>query len=138
MEHPSTYSCAHVSHVPAIPLSCAGYLGEDRSAWAAYDAVELLRALPAGAPRPPLLVDTGSADKFLAEQLKPEALEAAVRDTGYPNATLRIQVGGAAANAKGGHAGSAWGDVVLRRLDADARWGRTLRSYTRVWGAGAG
>ncbi len=98
-----------MSHVPRISHAWAGYLGEDRSAWAAYDAVELVRALPADARRPPLLVDTGSADKFLAEQLKPEALEAAVRDTAYPNATLRIQVGGAAAGGSGGNAGGAWG-----------------------------
>lgn len=100
LKNPQAYKTISAFAPICNPSNCpwgikalTGYLGEDRSAWAAYDAVELLRALPAGAPRPPLLVDTGSADKFLAEQLKPEALEAAVRDTGYPNATLRIQEG---------------------------------------------
>ena len=52
------------------------YLGDDRSAWAAHDASALMQQArcpyPAG-----ILVDQGLADKFLAEQLKPEALEVA-------------------------------------------------------------
>ncbi|KXZ51495.1 hypothetical protein GPECTOR_12g458 [Gonium pectorale] len=45
----------------------SGYLGEDREAWRVYDASELLRNHPSGAVQRPILVDTGSADKFLAD-----------------------------------------------------------------------
>ncbi|HAE48088.1 MAG TPA: S-formylglutathione hydrolase, partial [Tistrella mobilis] len=42
--------------------------------------------------RLPLLVDQGESDNFLAEQLKPEALEAAAAAAGHP-LTLRRQPG---------------------------------------------
>ena len=42
--------------------------------------------------RLPLLVDQGEADGFLAEQLKPEALQAAATAAGHP-LTLRLQPG---------------------------------------------
>ena len=61
-----------------------GYLGEDRGAWAAHDASALMRSQPA-APYPGgILVDQGLADKFLTEQLKPEAFEAACAAVGQP------------------------------------------------------
>lgn len=68
------------------PMQCpwgekafSGYLGEDRSSWAAYDACELLKshALPSEA-----LIDQGLADKFLAGQLKPELIEARAAEAG--------------------------------------------------------
>jgi S-formylglutathione hydrolase len=58
----------------------AGYLGEDRTAWARYDSTELLRTH--GWAGPPILVDQGEADPFLATQLKPELLEQACREAG--------------------------------------------------------
>lgn len=57
------------------------YLGKDTDAWAAYDASILMRNA-AGAV--PALVDQGEADNFLEEQLKPETLEAAAKESGYP------------------------------------------------------
>jgi S-formylglutathione hydrolase len=75
----------------AAPVRCpwgrkafGGYLGPDESAWRAYDATELVaragRALfPNG-----ILIDQGLADKFLAEQLYPEAFEDACRAAGQP------------------------------------------------------
>ena len=61
-----------------------GYLGPDEAAWRAYDATELM----ARAPHPPfqqgILIDQGMADKFLAEQLHPDAFEAACRAAGQP------------------------------------------------------
>ncbi len=68
----------------------SGYLGSDETAWRAYDA----HLLVAGAkPGPaPILVDQGTADGFLEEQLKPWALEQACREAGYP-LTLRLQAG---------------------------------------------
>jgi S-formylglutathione hydrolase len=53
-----------------------GYLGEDRSEWLAYDATDLVRTR--GYDRP-ILVDQGSGDKFLTEQLKPELFAEACR-----------------------------------------------------------
>jgi S-formylglutathione hydrolase len=77
----------------AAPMQCpwgvkafSGYLGADRTAWAAHDASALIAA---GHRAPPLLVDQGLADKFLAEQLHPHRLEAACRDAGQPLALRR-------------------------------------------------
>lgn len=78
------------------PMQCpwghkalGGYLGEDRAAWRAYDAVALIED---GARLPDLLVDQGLADGFLEEQLKTPLLEAACRNAGMP-ATIRMQPG---------------------------------------------
>lgn len=69
-----------------------GYLGQDESTWAAHDASALMAAQTA-APYPGgILVDQGLADKFLAEQLYPEALEAACSAVGQP-LTLRRHAG---------------------------------------------
>ena len=68
----------------------SGYLGDDREAWKAWDACELIRA--AGS-RHHVLVDQGEADEFLgAGELRPEALEAACRQAGV-KCTLRRQPG---------------------------------------------
>lgn len=56
-------------------------LGDDRAAWGAYDAHLLVNRAEY---RVPFLVDQGMEDKFLAEQLKPEALEEACARVGYP------------------------------------------------------
>ena len=52
----------------------------------------LIKALPAGAERLPLLVDQGEADEFLSGQLKPELLAQACEQTGHP-LTLRRHAG---------------------------------------------
>ena len=57
-----------------------GYLGADPRAWSDYDAALLIESR--GWPGPPILVDQGSADPFLAEQLKPELLAAACEKAG--------------------------------------------------------
>jgi S-formylglutathione hydrolase len=66
-----------------------GYLGPDRAAWRQYDATALIED---GARVPDILVDQGSADGFLENQLKPELLEAACTKAGIP-LTLRRQEG---------------------------------------------
>lgn len=77
------------TQVPWGEKAFSAYLGEDREAWKAWDACELV----AGATeRLPLLVDQGSADDFLATQLQPERLDAACKQAGHP-LTLRIQPG---------------------------------------------
>jgi len=77
------------SQVPWGIKALTGYLGEDRAAWRAHDAVALIED---GARVPALLVDQGDADSFLAEQLRPELLEKACADAGI-DLTLRMQPG---------------------------------------------
>jgi S-formylglutathione hydrolase len=78
------------------PLNCpwgdkalGGYLGADRAAWREYDACALIAD---GARLPDLLVDQGTADAFLTEQLKTELLTAACAEAGQ-TATIRMQEG---------------------------------------------
>ena len=66
-------------HCPWGEKALGGYLGEDRAAWRAYDACALIED---GHAVPELLVDQGTADEFLKEQLKPELLEAACDKAG--------------------------------------------------------
>jgi S-formylglutathione hydrolase len=75
--------------VPWGEKALGRYLGEDRAAWRAHDAVALIED---GARVDELLVDQGAADAFLAEQLRPELLEAACAAAGIA-LTLRIQPG---------------------------------------------
>ncbi|WP_419536298.1 S-formylglutathione hydrolase [Endozoicomonas sp.] len=67
----------------------ANYLGADRALWKAYDASELIKIC--GNPVP-ALVDQGSDDSFLSEQLKPEVLRQVAAEKRYP-LNLRIQEG---------------------------------------------
>jgi S-formylglutathione hydrolase len=64
----------------------AAYLGPDEAVWAGHDAVELLEKQGLSLP---LLVDQGSADKFL-DLLGTDSLEAAVAGT---SAVVRRQAG---------------------------------------------
>ncbi|WP_337053502.1 S-formylglutathione hydrolase [Pseudoxanthomonas sp. USHLN014] len=77
------------TQVPWGQKAFAAYLGEDRAAWKAYDATELVKT---SAPRLPLLIDQGDADEFLEGQLKPQLFTQAAAEVGYP-ITLRMQPG---------------------------------------------
>lgn len=77
------------TQVPWGHKAFGAYLGDDREAWKQYDATELVATAK---EKLPLLIDQGDADDFLAEQLKPELLEAACRQAGHP-ITLRMQPG---------------------------------------------
>ena len=69
---------------------CFGaYLGDDQQSWKQYDATELVKG---GAASIPLLIDQGTADEFLADQLYPEALVEACKARDFP-ITLRRQEG---------------------------------------------
>jgi S-formylglutathione hydrolase len=96
LRHPGTYRSVSAFAPIAAPMQApwgvkafAGYLGPDRARWAAHDATELVKA---GARLPPLLVDQGLADKFLADQLHVGAFEAACVAAGQP-LTLRRHAG---------------------------------------------
>jgi S-formylglutathione hydrolase len=65
------------------------YLGERREDWEAWDATCLIEA---GAQPVPMLVDQGTADEFLPDQLYPSNLEAACARRNFP-LTLRWQEG---------------------------------------------
>jgi len=77
------------SQVPWGVKALTGYLGDDRAAWRKHDAVALIED---GARVPALLVEQGDADSFLAEQLRPQLLEAACAQAGI-DLTLRLQPG---------------------------------------------
>ena len=95
LRHPGVFKSLSALAPICAPMQCpwgqkafTGYLGDDRSRWAAHDASALMAA-QATAPYPGgILVDQGLADKFLADQLQPEALAAACTSVGQP-LTLR-------------------------------------------------
>ncbi len=96
LRHPGLFHSVSAFAPIAAPMMCpwgvkafTGYLGEDRAAWASHDATELVKS---GAGCPPLLIDQGEGDKFLAEQLHPHLFEAACLAAGQP-LTLRRHVG---------------------------------------------
>ena len=96
LRHPGLYRSVSAFAPIAAPMRCpwgvkafTGYLGADRSTWAAHDATALMEA---GARCPALLIDQGEADKFLAEQLHPRRFEAACRDA-VQALTLRRHAG---------------------------------------------
>ena len=66
-----------------------GYLGEDQSIWREYDACSLINN---GARVSSILVDQGTDDSFLNEQLKPDLLDLACSTAGI-DLTLRMQPG---------------------------------------------
>jgi S-formylglutathione hydrolase len=77
------------SLVPWGQKALGRYLGPDEAAWRAHDSVALIEG---GARVPEILVDQGTSDNFLEQELKPELLEAACRDAGIA-LTLRMQEG---------------------------------------------
>lgn len=99
LKHPERFRSLSALAPIAAPMDCPWgqkalprYLGPDRERWREYDATALMEALPSAAGRPPILIDQGLEDEFLATQLLPERLEAASQRVGYP-LTLRRQPG---------------------------------------------
>lgn len=96
LRHPGRYRSVSAfspivapTQVPWGQKAFTAYLGEDRAAWAEWDAVELVKTAQ---EKLPLLVDQGDGDEFLNGQLKPELLQAACEAAGHP-LTLRLQPG---------------------------------------------
>ena len=75
--------------VPWGEKALSNYLGTDRSAWRAHDAIALIED---GARVEELFVDIGDADPFLEKELRPELLEQVCENAGIP-LTLRRQAG---------------------------------------------
>ncbi|MGH8156223.1 MAG: alpha/beta hydrolase-fold protein, partial [Rhodanobacteraceae bacterium] len=78
------------TQVPWGHKALTRYLGDDRDAWNAHDACELIRAGKRFDGT--ILIDQGDADPFLREQLRPELFEEACRDAGQP-LTLNMRHG---------------------------------------------
>lgn len=77
------------SQVPWGQKALGGYLGADRAAWADYDATRLIGRT---GWQGPILIDQGSADPFLDQQLRPHLFTAAAQAAGV-DVTLRLQPG---------------------------------------------
>jgi S-formylglutathione hydrolase len=75
--------------VPWGRKALGGYLGEDRAAWRRHDAVALIED---GARVDEFLVDVGTADPFIENELRPELLEQSCAAAGIA-LTLRRQPG---------------------------------------------
>ncbi|MGR5168147.1 S-formylglutathione hydrolase [Vibrio astriarenae] len=96
LKHPESF-CSISAFSPIVnPMNCPWgqkafhhYLGDDRTTWAQYDSVELLKTQSS---IPPILIDQGDSDSFLTEQLQPEKLMAAAEQTGHV-IELRMQTG---------------------------------------------
>jgi S-formylglutathione hydrolase len=96
LKNPKRYRSLSAFAPICAPMRCpwgekafSGYLGDDLEAWRAYDATELA----AGSGwQSEVLVDQGTADDFLDEELKPQLLQEAFRAAGIP-LTLRYQAG---------------------------------------------
>ena len=77
------------THCPWGEKAFGRYLGPGREAWAGYDATELV----AQGPSPHrILIDQGSEDQFLAEQLQPKRFRDACERVGQ-DLDLRMQPG---------------------------------------------
>ena len=99
LRNPGVYRSVSAFAPICAPSECAWglkalprYLGENRAAWAEYDATQLMRNR--GAPLfDNILIDQGLGDKFLAQaQLLPERFESACNDAGQA-LTLRRHAG---------------------------------------------
>ncbi|WP_025822748.1 S-formylglutathione hydrolase [Shewanella marina] len=96
LNNPQRYRSISAFSPIANPIDCpwgqkalSNYLGKDVNHWKQYDASELMRNTKA---KIPALVDQGTNDNFLVEQLKPEALVKAAEASNYP-LELRMQDG---------------------------------------------
>jgi S-formylglutathione hydrolase len=98
MKHPALFKSVSAFAPISSPTRCAwgekafsAYLGPGREAWKAHDSALLMEQGKAK-PFDDILVDQGTGDQFLENQLKPELLKAAARASGQ-KLTLRMQEG---------------------------------------------
>lgn len=96
LKQPGRYRSVSAFAPIGNPVNCAwghgclgSYLGDDQAQWKDWDATELISG---GAACPPMLVDQGSDDSFLAEQLNTDKLTDACSKAGL-DATIRMQDG---------------------------------------------
>ena len=88
LKNPDKYKSVSAFAPIVSPINCPwgckafkSYLGEDVSTWQEYDTAALIAKATTHLP---MLVDQGTADEFLDNQLKPELLLEAAEKAGYP------------------------------------------------------
>jgi S-formylglutathione hydrolase len=91
LRHPGLFKSLSAFAPICAPMQCpwgekafTGYLGADTTRWLEHDATVLMQQQPVARYPAGILVDQGLADKFLPEQLYPEAFEEACRAAGQP------------------------------------------------------
>ncbi|MBB1437710.1 S-formylglutathione hydrolase [Shewanella sp. SG41-4] len=96
LKNPDLFNSVSAFSPICHPMDCPwgikafrGYLGDDHQQWKQYDSCELMANSQKFVPA---LVDQGSNDNFLDEQLKPQALVNVAKDKGYP-LEMRMQPG---------------------------------------------
>lgn len=96
LKNPNVYQSVSAFSPIVAPTQCpwgqkafTGYLGIDQEPWGDYDSCELIKKAK---HKLPLLVDFGSDDEFLHNQLKPDLLKQACQISDYP-LNLRIHEG---------------------------------------------
>ena len=94
--NPQSYKSVSAFAPIVSPMNCpwgnkalSGYLGHEKSNWGKHDACELVRCAQ---QQLPVLVDQGTSDDFLKDQLKTELLIRACDESNYPM-TIRYQDG---------------------------------------------
>jgi len=88
LRNPDQYKSVSAFAPIVSPLNCpwgekalGGYVGNDKAVWRQYDACALIED---GARVGDILVDQGTSDNFLEEQLKPQLLVEACDKAGIP------------------------------------------------------
>jgi S-formylglutathione hydrolase len=96
LRNPELYKSVSAFAPIAAPMQCSWgkkafthYLGPDTQGWRDYDATELVARRPFAGH---ILIDQGTADQYLAEQLLPEKFSAAAAQSGQA-LKLRMQPG---------------------------------------------
>jgi S-formylglutathione hydrolase len=96
LKNPDRYASFSAFSPIVAPTQCpwgekalSNYLGSDTSTWDAYDTCKLLGQ---ATEQRPILIDQGTADNFLEEQLKTHLIEEASRAANYP-IEVRMQEG---------------------------------------------
>jgi len=88
LKNPDKYKSVSAFAPIVSPINCpwgckafSNYLGDDVSTWQEYDSASLIAKATSHLP---MLIDQGTKDEFLDNQLKPELLLAAAEKAGYP------------------------------------------------------
>lgn len=96
LKNPNRYRSVSAFAPIVAPMRCpwgqkafSHYLGSNQATWGTYDASQLISTNPF--PHP-ILIDQGTTDQFLANQLMPEVFEQACTEAGQP-LILRMQNG---------------------------------------------
>ena len=91
LRNPDRYTSASAFSPICHPTECPwgqkafkAYLGNNQSNWQQYDASLLMGQALDKTKQVPTLVDQGSADNFLVEQLNPDSLQLAANLSDYP------------------------------------------------------